>query len=136
MVDSTRLAAMSFFATLDPSDLAQIADRATEVEANEGEALATEGDFGYALYAIESGTADVTSEGRVIRTLGPGDVFGEIAVLASGRRTATVTATSPMQLLALFKRDVWKLESDCPDVAERLRALIAERQAATASTSQ
>jgi cAMP-dependent protein kinase regulator/CRP/FNR family cyclic AMP-dependent transcriptional regulator/cGMP-dependent protein kinase 2 len=127
---------MSFFATFDPSDLAQIADRATEVDADEGEALTTEGDFGYALYAIENGTAEVSSDGRVIRTLGPGDVFGEIAVLASGRRTATVTATSPMELLALFKRDVWALERDCPGVAERLRALIAERQAATAQSSQ
>jgi CRP-like cAMP-binding protein len=123
---------MSFFAALDPSDLERIAERATEVEAAEGDVLATEGDFGYALYAIESGTADVSSDGRLIRALGPGDVFGEIAVLASGRRTATVTATSPMHLLAFFKRDVWALERDCPGVAERLRALIAERQAAAA----
>lgn len=129
-MDATRLGGMSFFATFDQSDLDQIADRATEVEAAQGEALTTEGDFGYALYAIESGTADVSADGRVIRTLGPGDVFGEIAVLASGRRTATVTATSPMRLLALFKRDVWALERDCPDVAQRLRALIAERQTA------
>ena len=123
---------MSFFAALDPSDLERIAERATEVEAAEGDVLATEGDFGYALYTIESGTADVSSDGRLIRALGPGDVFGEIAVLASGRRTATVTATSAMHLLALFKRDVWALERDCPGVAERLRALIAERQAAAA----
>jgi CRP-like cAMP-binding protein len=123
---------MSFFAALDPSDLERIAERATEVEAAEGDVLATEGDFGYALYAIESGTADVSSDGRLIRALGPGDVFGEIAVLASGRRTATVTATSAMNLLTLFKRDVWALERDCPGVAERLRALIAERQAAAA----
>jgi CPA1 family monovalent cation:H+ antiporter len=124
---------MSFFAALDESDLDKIAERATEAEAAEGDVLATEGDFGYGLYAIESGTADVTSDGRPIRTLGAGDVFGEIAVLASGRRTATVTATSPMRLLVLFKRDVWALERDCPEVAGRLRALIAERQAATAS---
>jgi CRP-like cAMP-binding protein len=123
---------MAFFAALDPADLESIAGRAVEVDADEGDVLATEGDFGYALYAIESGKASVTSDGAVLRELGPGEVFGEIAVLASGRRTATVTATSPMKLITVFKRDVWALERDCPGLAERLRALIAERQAAAA----
>jgi CRP-like cAMP-binding protein len=131
-VESSRLAAISFFAQLDPSDLESIAARASETTAAAGDALATEGDFGYALYAIESGTADVSSDGTTLRTLGPGDVFGEIAVLVSGRRTASVTATSPMELITLFNRDVWALERECPGVAERLRALIAERQVAAA----
>jgi CPA1 family monovalent cation:H+ antiporter len=75
----------------------------------------------------------VSTDGTGLRTLGPGEVFGEIALLASGRRTATVTATSPMQLIAFFKRDVWALEERAPDVAARLRALIAERRAAATS---
>ena len=90
--------------------------------------MATEGDFGHALYAVESGTAEVTSDGKKLGTLGPGDVFGEIAVLASGRRTATVVATSPMRLIALFKPQVWALERKAPVAAERLRSLIAERR--------
>jgi CRP-like cAMP-binding protein len=59
-------------------------------------------------------------------------VFGEIAVLASGRRTATVVATSPMRLITLFKRDVWALEQAAPAAARRLRDLIAEREGASA----
>jgi cAMP-dependent protein kinase regulator/CRP/FNR family cyclic AMP-dependent transcriptional regulator/cGMP-dependent protein kinase 2 len=112
--------------------VAALAEVAAEVEAEPGQRLAAEGDFGHALYAIESGTAEVSTEGRVLRTLGPGEVFGEIAVLVSGRRTATVVATSPMRLIAVFNRDVWALERECPGVAERLRALVAERQAAAA----
>jgi CRP-like cAMP-binding protein len=54
-------------------------------------------------------------------------VFGEIAVLAGGRRTASVTATSPVQLIALLNRDVWALELQCPNVTARLRSLIGER---------
>jgi CRP-like cAMP-binding protein len=92
-------------------------------------------DFGYALYAIERGTAEVSADGTRLRTLGPGEVFGEIALLASGRRTATVTATSPMQLIAFFKRDVWALEERSPEVATRLRALIADWGAAAARES-
>ena len=45
-----------------------------------------------------------------------------------GRRTASVVATSPMRLIALFKRDVWALEERSPEVVGRLRALIAERR--------
>ncbi len=134
-MEASRLAAISFFAGLDPDDLERIAEKASEVDASAGEALATQGDFGYALYAIETGTADVTSEGRILRALGPGDVFGEIAVLKSGRRTASVVATSPMHLIAVFNRDVWALERECPGVAERLRALVAERQAAVTPSS-
>ena len=74
---------------------------------------------------IETGTADVLRDGQVVGTVGPGDVVGEIAVIAAGRRTATVVATSPMRLIAVFKRDVWALERSAPQVAERLRALLA-----------
>jgi CPA1 family monovalent cation:H+ antiporter len=129
-VDISRLATVPLFAGLDETELAAIAAAASEVEATEGQTLATEGDFGHALYVIESGTAEVSANGTALRTLGPGDVFGEIAVIASGRRTASVVATSPMHLIALFKRDVWALERDSPDITERLRALIAHHMTA------
>jgi CRP/FNR family transcriptional regulator, cyclic AMP receptor protein len=126
-VEASRLAAIPVFAGLDEADLAAIAERSCECGAPAGQRLATEGDFGFALYAIEAGTAEVDVDGTVLRTLGPGDVFGEIAVLAAGRRTASVTATSPVQLIALFNRDVWALELQCPNVTARLRALIGDR---------
>lgn len=127
-METARLAAIPLFSGLEDEDLAAIASAASEVEATEGQSVATEGDFGHALYAVESGTAEVTSDGMKLGTLGPGDVFGEIAVLASGRRTATVVATSPMRLIALFKPQVWALERKAPMAAERLRSLIAERR--------
>jgi CRP-like cAMP-binding protein len=129
LVESTRLSAIPLFADLPEEDRELIAEAAGETEAAVGDALVTEGDFGYALYAIESGTAVVTHDGEEIRTLGPGDVFGEIAVIASGRRTATVVATSPMRLITLFNRDVWRLERTAPDAAKRLRALVEGRRA-------
>lgn len=129
-MDPSRLGSIPFFAGLSDDDLAALAEAMSEAEAFEGQMLAAEGDFGHALYVIESGTAEVSADGVPVRTLGPGDVFGEIAVLASGRRTATVVAASLMRLLALFKRDVWALERRSPALAERLRALVAERLAA------
>ena len=74
------------------------------------------------------------ADGARIGAAGPGEVVGEIAVLASGCRTASVVATSPMRLISLFKRDVWALERTAPRAAERLRALIGEHTTAGAST--
>jgi len=129
-VDTSRLAGVPVFAGLPEEELAAIAAAAYEVEVGEGETIATEGDFGHALFAIESGTAEVRLDGKPPRPLGAGDVFGEIAAIASGRRTASVVATSPMRLIALFKRDLWALERGAPQATERLRALIDERRAA------
>jgi CRP-like cAMP-binding protein len=116
------------FAGVPEAELAAIAAAASEVEVGEGETLATEGDFGHAMYAIENGTAEVRLDGKPPAALGRGDVFGEIAAMASGRRTASVVATSPMRLIALFKRDLWTLERTAPEATERLRALISERR--------
>jgi CRP-like cAMP-binding protein len=117
------------FASLDAASIAEIAAAASELTAAEGETVIAEGDFGNALFAIESGTAEVSMEGKRVATLGPGDVFGEIAVVASGRRTASVVALSPLRLIALFKTDVWALERRAPATAEHLRALVTERVA-------
>jgi CRP/FNR family cyclic AMP-dependent transcriptional regulator len=127
-VETSRLAAIPLFAGLEDADLTAIAAAASELEADAGQTLATQGDFGHALFAIESGTVEVSVDGKKLASLGRGDVFGELAVMAAGRRMASVVATSPVRLIALFKRDVWKLEQRSPQAAERLRALIAERR--------
>ena len=89
--------------------------------------MTNEGDFGHGFFAIEDGTAEVRRDDTLVATLGPGDVFGEIALLASGRRTASVVATTPMRLLTLFKRDVWALEEECPEFAQALRTTVRQR---------
>jgi CRP-like cAMP-binding protein len=85
------------------------------------------------MFAIESGTAQVSADGQQLGVLGPGDVFGEVAVMAAGRRMATVVATSPMRVIALFKRDVWALERTSPEAARRLRTLMDARRDAPSS---
>jgi CRP-like cAMP-binding protein len=129
-VDAKRLAAIPAFSGLPDEQLAAVASVASEGEVAEGATVTAEGDFGHALFAIESGTADVTFDGEKIATVGPGAVVGEVAVLTSGRRTATVTATSPMRLIVLFKRDVWALERTAPEAARRLQELVAVHLAA------
>jgi CRP-like cAMP-binding protein len=117
------------FADLPEADLDALARLAYGIEVPAGQPLAREGDFGHALFAIERGTADVVMGERTVRTVQPGDVVGEIAILSSGRRTASVIATSPLQAIALFKRDVWALDDMAPAAATRFRAAMEERRA-------
>jgi CRP-like cAMP-binding protein len=126
-VDRSRVAANSFLAGLADPELEAVARVASEREFAAGETLMSEGDFGHSLFLIESGTADVTVGGTSVARLGPGAVVGEAAVLVSGRRTATVVATSELRAIAFFKRDVWGLEREAPEAARRLRAAFDER---------
>jgi len=133
-VDVAKLDAIALFTGMTLDQRASIAQVCQELEVEDGTTLVEEGDFGFAAFAITSGTADVVSDGAVVRTLGPGDVFGEIAVLSGGRRTATVVATSRMRLITVLNRDLWRLERDHPDVAAALRATIDERLDASAAS--
>jgi CRP-like cAMP-binding protein len=131
-VEASRLAAIPLFSTLSPSELEPIASVAQELEVGAGAVVATQGDFGHAVYAIEAGTAEVLCSDQVIGTLRAGDIFGEIAVLAGGRRSATVRAVSSMQLIMLFSRDLWQIEKNHPQIAATLRTSIEQRLAAHA----
>ena len=126
MVDVGELRTVPVLQTLEAGDLESLADQAQHVDVPAaGVSLIREGDFGHSVFAIVDGTAEVSVEGAVVRRLGQGDVFGEIAVLSSGRRTATVTSTSAMRLVSLFKRDLWRLADERPAFGEALREVTA-----------
>jgi CRP-like cAMP-binding protein len=129
-VDPSRIAAFDLFADLPPAELDELATVMTEVEVDAGASIVTHGDFGYVLYAIEAGEADVVIGEEVTgRTLGPGDTFGEIALLVTGRRTATIVARTDMRLLSLFDRDFRRLRDRVPELDGALRKLGGERLA-------
>ena len=132
-MDAARLDAIPLFAGLTLDQRASVAGACDELSVEAGSTLVQEGDFGYGMFAITSGTADVVIEGAVVRTLGPGDMFGEIAVLSGGRRTATVIAATDMTLITVLNRDMWRLERESPEIATALRATIAERLGASAA---
>ena len=132
-MDPARLDAIPAFAGLDSGAREQLAAAMREITVEAGATLAKEGDFAYELFAIEEGDAEVRKDGKLLRTLGTGDVFGEIALLVSGRRTATVVATSPMRLLGVFTREFRQIERRAPDAAQALRAVMQQRAAGTGS---
>jgi len=82
------------FARVDDRGLKLLAGTFTERSFTEGAQLTTEGQGAAGFFVIESGTALVTVDGAERRSLGPGDYYGEIALVDGGRRTATITATS------------------------------------------
>jgi CRP-like cAMP-binding protein len=127
-VDSSRIATFQVFADLPSEELEVLAAAMSEVEVAAGAPIVTSGDFGYVLYLIEAGEADVQADGNgVTRALGPGDSFGEIALLVTGRRTATVVARTPMRLLSLFDQDLQRVRARVPEFERSLRRLGGQR---------
>jgi CRP-like cAMP-binding protein len=126
-VEAARLETIPIFASLTSEERELIAELAESLEVPPGKRVATQDEFGYSFFAIEDGTADVQVNDESIAQLGPGDFFGEIALLCTGRRTAAVVSTSPMRLVSLFDRDFRMIESRVPTLARELRKAARER---------
>ena len=95
------IARVPLFAGLEKRDLERIADSFKERTYAAGETIAREGHGGAGFFVIAEGTAKVSVQGDERATLGPGDYFGEIALLDEGARTATVTAETDMTTYAM-----------------------------------
>ncbi len=95
--------------------------------ARAGEVLCRQGEPGHDFFLIVSGNADVDVSGHPRPQLGPGDHFGELALLDRGPRSATVTAASDMQLLRLAELDFTAVIDEVPALAHKLLAALAGR---------
>jgi CRP/FNR family transcriptional regulator, cyclic AMP receptor protein len=126
-MDDKHLESVPLFAGMGKKERRVLASRADEIDIPEGKRLATEGDFAYEFFVIEKGTAEVTHGDERLAELGPGDFFGEVGVLASERRVATVTATSPMELIVLTGQALRAIDREYPDVHRRLHQAIEQR---------
>jgi CRP-like cAMP-binding protein len=127
-MDSSRLAAFPLLADLPAVELDEVAAAMSEVEVDAGSTVTTLDDYGAAIYFVEEGAANVVSDsGEATQALGPGDTFGEIAVLLTGERTATVVARTPMRLLSLSDQDFQRIRSRVPELERSLRRLGVER---------
>jgi CRP-like cAMP-binding protein len=121
------LAGIPLFDDLEPEDLAAIAPWFEVQDASPGVNLTGEGATGYSFFVLSDGTASVTIDGAEVNALGPGDFFGELAILGDGRRTATVTTTSPARLLVLFGTEFRQLQQEQPELARQIEAGVRAR---------
>jgi CRP-like cAMP-binding protein len=127
-VDPARLRTLPLFEGIHEDDVAMMGGHMEQREVAEGEHLTREGASGYFFFVILDGTASVERGGTALADLGPGDFFGEAAILDAARRNATVTATSDMTVGALFGADFAKYENDSPELHARITHVMAERK--------
>jgi CRP/FNR family transcriptional regulator, cyclic AMP receptor protein len=122
-----------FFTSLSKRELNSVAQNVDEMDVPKGKVLAREGDFGHEFFVIVEGTADVVRGGAQIAELGPGDFFGEMALLGEERRTATVTASSPMRVLVMTGQHLREIDRANPGVHAKVAEAIEVRRAALQS---
>ena len=121
------LAQVPLFAGLSPRELATIASGAEEHTASPGEVLTREGDDGDEFFVIASGSVRITSGGRELRRLGPGDYLGEIALIFGGSRTATATVEESARLFVVGKDSFMAMLHDQPGIEDKILSTVSER---------
>lgn len=111
------LAKVPLFSDCSNRDLQTISRVVKDIDHRAGTVIAREGEPGVGLFVIVEGEAEVTIGGKKKATLGPGEFFGEIALLDGGPRTATVTATTDVKLLGLTEWVFRGLMQEHPSIA-------------------
>ncbi len=125
------MANVPLFSRLSKGELRRIAKIADEVDLKAGKELTREGTRGREFFVLLEGTADVRSNTRLLPPLGPGDFFGEIALVTDTPRTATVTTTSQVHALVITDRAFRELLRDSPAIQGKVLEAVAQRLAAT-----
>ena len=121
------LATVPLFSGCSNKELRRIATLADEIDLRTGKVLTTQGAPGREFFVLLDGTVDVVRDGERISTLGPGDFFGELALVSNIPRTATVTATSPIRALVVVDRDFRRLLKEDSTIAVKVLGAMAER---------
>jgi CRP/FNR family cyclic AMP-dependent transcriptional regulator len=126
-VDADRILAQPLFASLTRHDAEEFVRYCEVRHVESGHPVFTQGGLAVAFFAIESGEAEAVADGEALRQMGPGDWFGEIGIVQHSPRTATVSATSPLTLIAMTAFEFRRLEAEHPDIAATLTTTMQER---------
>ena len=125
---ATALGRTPLFRNLARGDLVQLAMATEDLEVEAGKVLAREGEIGQEFFVIVDGEVSVTRDGEEINRLGPGDFFGEIALIwDSPRRTATVTAATPVRFFVLTRQAFRGLIDHHPDIEAKVLEALEQR---------
>jgi CRP/FNR family cyclic AMP-dependent transcriptional regulator len=117
------------FAGLERRELQSIAETMRERTFPEGETVTEQGAGGAGFFIVESGEGQVSVDGQRRGTIGPGDYFGEIALLTGSERTATIVATTDLHCYGMTPWDFRPLVEGNPQIAWKLLQSMAEKLA-------
>lgn len=126
-MDEQKVLSIPLFAGLSKKERQAIAQHADELRFDEGRQLVREGAFPYEFFILQEGNAAVTHEGEHLADLGPGDFFGEMALVGRTRRNASVTTTSPGKAVVMTGQAFRQMKRDMPSVCERITQEVEER---------
>lgn len=126
-MDAAPLKDIPIFTNLSRRDRKVIAQHADEIDLKAGVQLTEAGRLATEVFVIVEGSADVFDGDEKINQLGPGDVIGEIGVMETTVRTASVVATSPLKAIVIYGRALKAMRDSVPEVYGRLQVLIQER---------
>ena len=121
------LSHVQMFSSLNKKELGLIARSADVITVKPGTEIVTQGTPGHEFYLVVSGRAIVRRNGRKIATLGPGQYFGELALLDRGPRSATVIAETEVELAIISQREFLAVLNQVPAVAYKLLVSMASR---------
>ena len=119
------------FEGLSKKELGELARVTEDLQVPEGTVLLKEDTLGREFFVLVEGSVEVTRNGKLIATREAGDFVGEIALLTSARRTATVTTKTPVRCLILMRGDFRRVLDDNRSIERKVMAALAERVAAT-----
>jgi CRP/FNR family cyclic AMP-dependent transcriptional regulator len=129
-VDPKNLEPIPLFRDLSRRERDQVARWADEVDVPAGYQLLSHCTFPHEFFAILEGEAEVVHHDEHLADLGPGEFFGEIAIVEQKRRTATVIAKTPVKAIVMHRREFDAMRNELPTVAARIEGAIRERSTA------
>src|SRR5436190_8416452 len=115
------------FEGLTRRELTSLARVTEDLELPAGKVLCREGRWGQEFFVLVDGEVEVSRDGQTVRTLGPGDYIGEIALVEKVRRTATVTARTPVRVFVLTSQAFFGLLDANPVVERKVLRTLARR---------
>lgn len=122
-----RLKAIPIFEGIDDERLGRIAAMTTEFDAPAGQVLVAARHEASGLFILEEGRVVVKAGEAFVRELGPGELFGELAVINEGPRSATVISKTPVKCIAVGRADFWAMLDLAPEVAVGILKILASR---------
>ena len=115
------------FTGLSEHELERLSSMADIVDLPKDRVILTQGQLGWEMFVMISGSAHVERDGKSFGEVGPGEVLGEIALLDGGPRTATVTLSQPSRMLVLARREFQTMLDEFPEIRLRILETVARR---------